>query len=69
MRGSSILLCSMARARLTGGDQPLNGPNLIGETALNVLEPGDHREITAAGEKRLHVCHKDDSFTKEIVRL
>jgi hypothetical protein len=30
----------MAKARLAGGDQPLNGLNLIGKATLNVLEPG-----------------------------
>jgi hypothetical protein len=45
---SAVTLRSMAKTWIAGGDYPLNGLNLIGKAALNVLEPGDHREITAA---------------------
>ena len=60
---------SMAKHWLTGSDQPLNGMKLIGKATLNVLEPGDGREITAVEEKRLHVCHEHMSFKQEVVRL
>jgi hypothetical protein len=55
--------------RSTVSDQPFNGPNLIGEATLNVLEPGGYRKMTAVGEERLHVCHKYGRFTQEIARL
>ena len=35
---SVVALCSMAKTRLTGGDQPLDGLTLIGKATLNVLE-------------------------------
>jgi hypothetical protein len=44
---SAVTLRSMAKARLAGGDQALNGLNLISEATLNVLEPGSRREIIA----------------------
>ena len=42
---------SMAKGRLAGGDQALNGLNFISEATLNVLEPGSCREITAGAKK------------------
>jgi hypothetical protein len=45
----------MVSSRRSDGDQALNDQNLIGKATLNVLEPGDHRTITAVGEERLHV--------------
>ena len=66
---SAVTPRSVAKARLAGGDQPLNGLNLIGEAALNVLEPGSGREITSAEEKRSHVCHEHISFKQGLVRL
>jgi hypothetical protein len=59
----------MAKTRLTAGDQALNGPNLIGEAALNVLEPRGGREIIPVEEKRSHVCDEHMSFKQEVVRL
>ena len=59
----------MAKVRLAGSDQPLNGLNLIGKATLNVLEPGGGREIIAVEEKRSHVSHEHMSFKQEVVRL
>ena len=50
-------------------DQALNGLNLISEATLNVLEPGDHREIIPVEEKRSHVSHEHMSFKQGVVRL
>jgi hypothetical protein len=44
---STVTWLSIAKGRCGGSDQPLHGPNLIREATLNVLEPGDHRKITA----------------------
>ena len=52
----------MAKTRRAGSDQPLDGSNLIGKAALNVLEPGGGHEITAVEEKRLYVGHEHMSF-------
>src|SRR5208337_1388785 len=65
----TVTLRSMAKRRLAGGDQPLNGLNLIGKATLNVLEAGGRGEITNVEEKRLHVCHEHISFPQEIARL
>ncbi|MGB7916502.1 MAG: hypothetical protein WCF79_14610 [Rhodomicrobium sp.] len=59
----------MAKTRLAGGDQPLNGLNLIGKAALNVLEPGGDHEITAVAEKGLYVGHEQVGFKQEVVRF
>ena len=48
-------LRSIVYTQLIGSDQPLNGLNLISETALNVIEAGGRRAITAPGEERFHV--------------
>ena len=66
---SAVTLRSMAKDRLAGSDQPLNGPNLISKATLNVLQAGGGREIIAVEEKRLHVCHEHMSFKQEVVRL
>ena len=50
------------KTRLAGSDQPLDGSDLIGKAALNVLEPGGGREITAVEEKRPHVRHERFGF-------
>ena len=60
---------SVTSARLTGGNQPLDGLNLIGKAGLNVLEPGSHREITSIEEKRSHVRHEHISFKQGLVSL
>ena len=59
----------MAKARLAGGDQPLNGSNLIGKAPLNVLEPGGDHEITAVAEKRPYVGDEQVGFIEEVVCL
>ena len=59
----------MAKTRLAGGDQPLNGLNLIRKAALNVLEPGGDHEITAVAEKGLYVGHEQVGFKQEVVRF
>jgi hypothetical protein len=56
-------------ARLAGGDQPLDGLNLIGEAGLDVLEPGGRREIASAEEQRSHVRHEHISFKQGLVSL
>ena len=66
---SAVALRSMMKYRLTGSDQPLNGLNLIGKAALNVLEPRSGREIIAVEEKRSHVSHEHMSFKQGVVRL
>jgi hypothetical protein len=38
-----VLSGGMPCGRLAGYDQPLNGMNLIGKAALNILEPGGRR--------------------------
>jgi hypothetical protein len=60
---------SLAKHRLGGSDQALNGANLIGKASLNVLEPRGRREITDVEEKRLNVCYKHISLKKEIARF
>ena len=65
---AQVTPCSMAEHWLAGGDQPLNGLDLIGKATLNVLESGGRREITNVEEKRLHVCHEHISFAQEIAR-
>ena len=52
----------MAKTRLTGSDQPLDGLKLIGKATLNILEPGGDHEITAVAEKRLYVGHEQVGF-------
>ena len=59
----------MAKRRLPGSDQPLEGLNLVSKATLNVLEPGGRREIIAVEEKRPHVCHEYIGFTQEGARL
>jgi hypothetical protein len=59
----------MAKAAHSTSEQALNGANLIGKAAQNVLEPGSCREITRVEEKRSHVCHEHISFKQEVVRL
>jgi hypothetical protein len=66
---NTVTLRSMAKRRLAGGDQALNGLNLIGEAALNVLEPRGGREIIAVEEKRSHVSDEHMSFKQEVVCL
>jgi hypothetical protein len=56
---------SMVSIRPSDSYQALNGPNLIGETTLNVVEPGDHRGITASERSDF----TSGRFTQEIARL
>jgi len=49
--------------------QALNDAYLIGEAALNVLEPRGGREIIVVEEKRSHVSHEHMSFKQEVMCL
>ncbi len=51
------------------GYQPLNGPNLISKSTLNVLEPGGRGGIAGVEEKRLYLCHEHISIAQEFVHL
>jgi len=62
-------LRSMMKYRLAGSDQPLDGSKLIGKAALNVLESGGGREITAVAEKRPYVGDEQVGFIEEVVCL
>jgi hypothetical protein len=59
----------MTKSQLAGGDQTLDGLKLIGEAALNVLEPRGRCEITAVEEERLYVRHKQIGFPEKIARF
>jgi hypothetical protein len=59
----------MVSASCDGGDQPLQGSNLISEATVNVLEAGGRRDITRVKEERLHLCHEHISVAEEVAHL
>jgi hypothetical protein len=66
---STVTLRSMVKTWFAGGDQPLQGSNLISEATVNVLEAGGRRDITRVEEERLHLCHEHISVAEEVAHL
>ena len=59
----------MPYGRPAGCDQPLDGANLIGKAALDVLEPGGRRGVAGIKEKRLNLCHEHIGIAEEVANL